>query len=148
MEAWIVLRWLPRPTPDSFKHRRKESDKMAADKQTLGDFKGGVIERLATDRPELSKADINAVITAIVEQSQEDLSNGYEVPLFGLVKLVPTAKQGRKKGTEVRNPFDGTTRKLTKTEPDTVRIKARPMAAAKSAIPEGAKLKNLVAGLS
>lgn len=121
---------------------------MAATKQTQGEFKGDVIDRLAEDRPELSKADINAVIAAVVEQAQADLSEGVEVPLFGLVKLVPTAKKGRTKGTTVRNPFDGTERKLTKNEPDTVKIKARPMAAAKSAIPTGTKLKNLVAGLS
>lgn len=109
---------------------------MSALKQTLGDFKAGVVDKVAASGRELSKADINGVIDAIVAQAQEDLSTGYEVPLFGLVKIVPTAKKGRKKGTEVRNPFDGSTRKLAATEPDSIRLKAKPMAAAKSALPE------------
>lgn len=120
---------------------------MAAGKQTLGEFKGSVLEAVAEDRPELSKADVNAVLNALVAQAQSDLADGYEVPLLGLVKLVPTLKVGRKKGTVVRNPFDGSERKLTATESDTVKIKARPGAAAKNALPEGSALKNLVNGL-
>lgn len=123
---------------------------MAAKKQTLGEFKNAVIERVTESRPELSKADINGVLNALVEQVQADLTEGFEVPLLGLVKVTPTAKKGRKKGTEVRNPFDGSTRKLDATEPDSVKLKAKPMAAAKAALPEAGSVeaKKLVKALA
>ena len=121
---------------------------MAAHKQTQGEFKNGILEKIEAERPGLSKADVNAVLAAVVAQAQEDLAGGFEVPLLGLVALKPVAKKGRKKGTEVRNPFDGSVKTLKKDEPDSIRIKGFARAAAKSSVPSGARLAALVKEIS
>ena len=121
---------------------------MAAHKQTEGDFKNDVINRLGETRPDLSKADINAVFAALVESTQNDLASGYEVPLLGIVKLVPTFKAGRTKGTVVKNPFDGSEKTLKADEPDKVRIAVKIAKHAKNALPVGKALANLVAEIS
>lgn len=117
---------------------------MAAGTISQGEFINEVIEHVAESR-DLSRAEVKAVLDSLVEVTQSNLRDGYAVPLLGLVKLTPTFKAGRKKGTEVRNPFDGTTKKLTKNEPDTVKVKARPMAKAKvEKDMKPAALKNLI----
>ena len=83
---------------------------MAAQTQTQGEFLTDAYDRL---NESISRAEFNRVVKAIIEQAQEDLESGVAVPLLGLVKLTPTAKAGRTKGTVVRNPFDGSERKLT-----------------------------------
>lgn len=68
---------------------------------------------------------VSTIVKGLKAEVIDCLANGYKVNLSGLLILTPTAKPGRKKGTVVRNPFDGTTRKLRADEPDKFKIKAR-----------------------
>lgn len=68
---------------------------------------------------------VSTVVKAAKAEIIDCLANGYKVNLSGLLILTPTAKAGRKKGTKVRNPFDGTTKTLRADEPDKFKIKAR-----------------------
>lgn len=68
---------------------------------------------------------VSTVVKAAKAEIIDCLANGYKVNLSGLLILTPTAKAGRKKGTKVRNPFDGTIKTLRADEPDKFKIKAR-----------------------
>lgn len=89
----------------------------------------------------ISKSDVKRVIGAVVEELGDCISNGYKVNLGGIAIFEPRAKKGRKKGTKVRNPFDGTTKTLRADEPDKVTVKVRVGAALKNALP-GPKTKD------
>jgi nucleoid DNA-binding protein len=82
---------------------------------TAAEFKEEVAKRLGDD---ISKATVNKVFAALVEEAHDCLVNGYVVTIPGLVKLTPAVKPGRKKGTVVKNPFAGTEKKLKADEPD------------------------------
>lgn len=80
-----------------------------------------VVDRLE----DFSKAQVKNVVKALKEEIADCLANGYKVSLSGLLTLTPTAKPGRKKGTKVRNPFDGTEKTLRTDEPDKFKVKAK-----------------------
>ena len=88
---------------------------MPAQTLSAAEFKEEVGKRLGGT---VSKADINKVFSALVEEAHDCLINGYIVSIPGLVKLTPVVKAGRKKGTVVRNPFEGTEKTLKADEPD------------------------------
>lgn len=109
---------------------------MAAEALTHAAFIEEVVSRLDGD---VSKADIKRVVAAVGEELGDCLANGYKVSIAGIGIFEPRAKKGRKKGTMVRNPFDGTEKKVKADEPDKVTIKARPAGALKNALPDPAK---------
>jgi nucleoid DNA-binding protein len=82
-------------------------------------------KRLEASGTLLSAADLRAVVKGLKAEAIDCLANGYKVTLSGFATFVPVAKAGRKKGTVVRNPFDGSTRTLRADEPDKFRVKAR-----------------------
>ena len=86
---------------------------MGAVRLSEGDFIHEVQKRV----PELTEGQVRKVVTALKAEVIDCVTNGYTVPLTGLVTFEPTAKPGRKKGTVVRNPFDGTEKTLRADEP-------------------------------
>jgi nucleoid DNA-binding protein len=97
---------------------------------TLAQIVGDVADEL-----EAPRADIKAVIDTFFETIAERLSEGEEVTLSGYISLKYGYRPGKKKGAIVRNPFDGTTRKLDAATPAKITIKARPLAKLKAAVP-------------
>jgi nucleoid DNA-binding protein len=95
-----------------------------AKKGALPLSEAGFVEEV-TNRAGLSRAVVKQVVKALKEEAADCLSNGYKVQLSGLVTLEPQAKAGRKKGTVVRNPFDGTEKKLKSDESDKFKVKAK-----------------------
>jgi nucleoid DNA-binding protein len=87
----------------------------------------------------LSKAATKKVVTTLKEVIAESLAEGYKVTLPGFITITPVGKKGRKKGTEVHNPFDGTTKRLKKDEPDKFRIRARVSKSVLDAFPDTTK---------
>lgn len=106
-----------------------------AEALTQAQFNDEVLGRLEKDGQEISKSQYSRVLAAICDEAADCLANGYSISIGGLVKLEPRAKAGRKKGTVVRNPFDGSEKKLRADEPDKITIKARPLAKAKAQLP-------------
>ena len=82
-----------------------------------------------------SKKDVSDVVKALKAEITECIQLGHKVSLGGLVIFTPVAKAGRKKGTVVRNPFDGTERTLRSDEPDKFAVKARVSAGVKNGFP-------------
>ena len=78
-----------------------------------------------TARAGMARSEVRKVVKALKEEIADCLTNGYKVSLTGLVTFEPQAKPGRKKGTVVRNPFDGSEKKLKSDEPDKFKVKAR-----------------------
>lgn len=107
---------------------------MAAETLTHGEFLNELSEHPALQH--LSKSDIRLVLAEAAAELGDCMANGYKVniPGFGNYKLV--AKKGRKKGTTVTNPFDQTSRKLTATEPDSIKVKIGANAKLKAHLPE------------
>jgi nucleoid DNA-binding protein len=83
----------------------------------------------------VSRAQVRDVVKALKAEIADCLSSGYKVSLTGLLTLTPSAKPGRKKGTKVRNPFDGTEKTLRSDEPDKFRIKAKVSSTIANAFP-------------
>ena len=100
---------------------------------TASEFASEVLNRL--DGAGYSRSDVKRIMDAIAEEAQDCIANGYSVPLLSLVKIEPVVKKGRKKGTVVRNPFDGTTKTLRSDESDSVKVKAKPLGKLKNALP-------------
>lgn len=100
-------------------------------KLSEGDFVAEICKRV----PELSERQVRKVVTALKEEVIDCLTNGYTVPLTGLVTFEPTAKPGRKKGTVVRNPFDGTEKTLRADEPPVFGAKIKRSPSIKSKFP-------------
>lgn len=82
-----------------------------------------------------SKAEVASIVKALKVEITECIQLGHKVTLNGLVVFTPVAKEGRKKGTVVRNPFDGTTKTLRADEPDKFAVKARVSAGVKDGFP-------------
>lgn len=83
----------------------------------------------------MSKADVRKVLSAIKAEVVDCVSSGYRVTLSGLVSFTPRSKPGRAKGTVVRNPFDGSEKKLRSDEPDKFVVKAKASSSIASAFP-------------
>ena len=87
-----------------------------------------IIKRLASDG-ELSHNDSVTVIRTVVRGLKDEMIDcivqGYKVSLTGLASFEPVVKAGRKKGTEVRNPFkpDEPPKVLRADEPDKFALK-------------------------
>lgn len=105
---------------------------MAAKLLSFAEFKHEVYNRIGG---EVSKADIAKILAATAEELGDCLANGYKVNMSGIANFTPRVKAGRKKGTVVRNPFDGTTKTLRADEPDKVSIGVRCPAPLKNAMP-------------
>lgn len=90
---------------------------------TEGELIEEVVGRL--DGAGLSKSQVRDVVKALKAEIADCLQNGYKVSLTGLLTITPRSKPGRKKGTKVRNPFDGTEKTLRADEPDKFVIKAK-----------------------
>lgn len=105
---------------------------MAAKTLTFAEFLGEVAEH-RTDT--LSKAQIKHAVEAIAEELGDCMANGYKVSIPGVAIFTPRAKAGRKKGTVVRNPFDGSEKTLKKDEPDSVVVKVKAAGRLKDALP-------------
>jgi len=82
-----------------------------------------------------SRAQVRNVVKALKEEAIDCMSNGYKVTLSGLLTLTPSAKPGRKKGTKVHNPFDGTSKTLRSDEPDKFKVKAKVSSSVLKAFP-------------
>jgi nucleoid DNA-binding protein len=94
---------------------------VAAEKVTFAAVKETLLDRVDG----VSKAQVNHVLKELVEEVHDYLTSGYAVNIPGLGTWTPQVKPGRKKGDVVRNPFDGTERKLTKDEPDKFVVKVK-----------------------
>ena len=97
-----------------------------------------LIEEIVNNRlgsADVSKAQVKHIIKALKEEIADCLQSGYKVTLSGLLTIVPSSKPGRKKGTVVRNPFDGTTKTLRSDEPDKFKVKARVSASVVNGFP-------------
>ena len=94
---------------------------MGATKLTYSEFKAEVAKRL----PGVDAKTINKVLGAFTEEVTDCVVNGYAVQVPGLFSIEPVVKAGRKKGTVVRNPFDGTEKTLRGDEPDKFVVKLK-----------------------
>lgn len=86
------------------------------------EFVSEIANRLGDEVP---AAVVKKVVKALKEEAVDCLANGYKVTLTSFLTMTPTAVKGRKKGTKVRNPFDGTEKTLRSDEPDKFRVKAK-----------------------
>jgi nucleoid DNA-binding protein len=68
---------------------------------------------------------VKQVVSALKEELVDCVTQGYKVTLQGIVSFEPVVKAGRAKGTVVRNPFDGTSKKLRSAEPDKFVLKVK-----------------------
>lgn len=96
---------------------------------------GELIEETLKRVDGLSKAQVRAVVKALKEEIADCVQNGYKVSLTGLLTITPRSKPGRKKGTKVRNPFDGTEKTLRSDEPDKFVVKAKMSSTVASGFP-------------
>ena len=113
---------------------------MAAKKGPLPLSESDFIEEVAT-RSGQPRSTVRDVVKALKVEAIDCLANGYKVSLSGLLTLEPQAKPGRKKGTVVRNPFDGSERTLRSDEPDKFKVKAKASSAIVKSFP-GVKSKD------
>jgi nucleoid DNA-binding protein len=84
-----------------------------------------LIEETVKRLPDMTASQMRKVLTALKEEIVDCVTQGYKVSLSGIVSLEPTVKAGRKKGTVVHNPFDGTSKTLRADEPDKFVLKVR-----------------------
>jgi nucleoid DNA-binding protein len=84
-----------------------------------------LIEETVKRLPGFTKNQVRQVVTALKEEIVDCVTQGYKVGLSGIVAFEPTVKAGRKKGTVVHNPFDGTSKTLRADEPDKFVLKVR-----------------------
>jgi len=84
----------------------------------------GITKRLALD-----------VLRSVIGNVQEELTAGNEVKIPGFVSFQYRVRAGKKKGTVVRNPFDGTERKLDAAVPPKIVVRPRVSTAIRNAAP-------------
>lgn len=82
-----------------------------------------------------TRSEIKEVVTAFFEAAANRINKGEEVIVSGYFSIKYGYRPGRRKGETVRNPFDGTERKLEAATPATITVKARPLIKFKSAAP-------------
>jgi nucleoid DNA-binding protein len=82
-----------------------------------------------------TRIEIKEVVTTFFETMADRLNKGEEVTVSGYLSLKFGYRPGRRKGETVRNPFDGTERKLEAATPAKITVKARPLAKLKNATP-------------
>lgn len=101
---------------------RRKVKRMPADALTIADVKQEMIDNRLDG---VSRKVVNDVVKALVEEVHDCLANGYKVTIPGLGTYEPVLKAGRKKGTVVRNPFNGTEKTLRSDEPDKFVVKVK-----------------------
>lgn len=84
-----------------------------------------LVEETLKRLPGFTKNQVRQVVSALKEEIVDCVIQGYKVGLSGVVSFEPYVKAGRKKGSVVRNPFDGTTRTLRADEPDKFMLKVK-----------------------
>jgi nucleoid DNA-binding protein len=94
---------------------------MTATNLSESDFAAELAKRL----PWATDAQVKKFIKAFKEEVTECVNAGYKVSLSGLLSIEPIAKPGRKKGTVVRNPFDGSEKTLRADEPPKFAVKVK-----------------------
>jgi len=85
----------------------------------------GITKRLALD-----------VLRSVISNVQEELKSGNEVKIPGFVSFQYRVRAGKKKGTVVRNPFDGSERKLDAAIPPKIIVRPRVSTAIRNAAPQ------------
>lgn len=84
----------------------------------------GITKRLALE-----------VLRSVIGNVQEELTAGNEVRIPGFVSFQYKVRAGKKKGTVVRNPFDGSERKLDAAIPPKIVVRPRVSTAIRNAAP-------------
>ena len=99
---------------------------------TEAELVGRVTDRVGNG---FSQRDVREVVKALKAEIVESVASGHKVTLSGLCKFTPSVKAGRKKGTVVRNPFDGSEKTLRADEPDKFVVKVGRSSALANAFP-------------
>ena len=84
-----------------------------------------LIEETAKRLPGLTSNQVRSVFKALKDEIVDCVTSGYKINLVGIASFEPTVKAGRKKGTVVNNPFDGTSKTLRADEPDKFVLKVK-----------------------
>jgi nucleoid DNA-binding protein len=84
-----------------------------------------LIEETVKRLPGVTQSQMRKMLTALKEEIVDCVTQGYKVSLSGVASFEPTVKAGRKKGTVVHNPFDGTSKTLRADEPDKFVLKVK-----------------------
>jgi DNA-binding protein HU-beta len=95
------------------------------------------------DRAGLSKTDAKSALAALEEVAREQLGNAERVRIGGLVQLTVRMKPAQKK-RKGRNPATGEEITIA-AKPASVDVRARPLAAAKTALPSVQKARRRLA---
>jgi DNA-binding protein HU-beta len=95
------------------------------------------------DRAGLSKTDAKSALAALEEVARERLGNAERVRIGGLVQLTVRMKPAQKK-RKGRNPATGEEITIA-AKPASVDLRARPLAAAKTALPSVQKARRRLA---
>jgi nucleoid DNA-binding protein len=93
------------------------------------------IIRGIADELEWPQQDVKIVINEFFNQIELALGDGEPIRLTGYLAINHGYRAGKKKGDLVRNPFNGTTRKLEAGTPGKITIRARPLKKLKDAAP-------------
>lgn len=92
------------------------------------------------DKTEFPKNDVKTMLTALEETILEQIAEGEKFKFAGLVQLEVKLKPATPE-REGRNPATGEPMTIA-AKPDSVQLKARPLAKAKAALPDVQKVKN------
>src|SRR5262245_36893605 len=105
-----------------------ETDKMATNNGAIALSEAEFIEETVKRLPGFTQSQVRKVVTALKEELVDCVTQGYKVSLSGIASFEPVVKPGRKKGTVVHNPFNGTSKTLRSDEPDKfmLRVKKSP----------------------
>ena len=94
-----------------------------------------LVHEIGLRLPGTPESQIRKFLTAFKDEVTDCIISGYKVNLTGLCSFEPVVKAGRKKGTQIRNPFkpDEPPKTLRADEPDKfmVKIKKSPSLTAK-----------------
>jgi len=106
----------------------------AARKEQSVNTLGALAEAVAEDC-DISKRLALDVLRSVIANVQLELQDGNEVKIPGFVSFQYRVRPGKKKGTVVRNPFDGTERKLDAAQPAKILVRPRVSTAIRNAAP-------------
>ena len=95
---------------------------------------GALAEAVAEDC-DVSKRLALAMLRSVIANVQLELQDGNEVRIPGFVSFKYRVRPGKKKGTVVRNPFDGTERKLDAAVPPQILVRPRVSTKIRNAAP-------------
>jgi nucleoid DNA-binding protein len=95
----------------------------------------GALADVVAEDCEITKRLALEVLRSVIANVQYELQSGNEVRIPGFVSLQFRVRAGKKKGTVVRNPFDGTERKLDAAIPPKIIVRPRASTAIRNAAP-------------